>query len=81
MGAIRGLNCYLGEIMIGLGFKCSSCYWVDGVLGCDSKFVQVVNGIIPMEEDVVSFIFLSFVVHMGLDKSFLDDDVIQRDLK
>jgi hypothetical protein len=33
-----------------------------------------------MEEDVVSFILLSFVVDMGLDKSFLDDDVVQRDL-
>jgi hypothetical protein len=33
-----------------------------------------------MEEDVVSFILLSFVVHMGIDESFLDDDVVQRDL-
>jgi len=29
---------------------------------------------------MVSLILLSFVVHMGLDKSFLDDDVVQRDL-
>jgi hypothetical protein len=29
---------------------------------------------------MISFILLSFVVHMGLDKSFLDDDAIQRDL-
>jgi hypothetical protein len=33
-----------------------------------------------MEEDVVSFILLSFVVHMVIDESFLDDDVVQRDL-
>jgi hypothetical protein len=33
-----------------------------------------------MEEDVVNFILLSFVAHMGLDGSFLDDDVIQRNL-
>jgi hypothetical protein len=56
--------------MIGLGFKCPSCYWVDGVLSCNSKFVHVANGTIPMEEDVVSFIIFSFVVHMGLDGSF-----------
>jgi len=33
-----------------------------------------------MEEDVVSFILLSFVVHSKLEGSFLDDDVLQRDL-
>ncbi len=75
------MNCNLGKIMIGLGFKSPSCYCVDGVLDCNSKFVHVVNGTIPMEGDVVIFIFFSFVVHMGLDRSFLDDDVIQKDLK
>ncbi len=75
------MNCNLGKIRIKLRFKSPSCYWVDGVLGCNSKFVHVVNGTIPMEEDMVSFIFLSFVVHMGFDGSFLDDNVIQRDLK
>ncbi len=29
---------------------------------------------------MVSFILLSFVVHMGLDGNFLDDDDVQRDL-
>jgi hypothetical protein len=81
LGACRGVNCNLGKIRIKLGFKSSSCYWVDGVLGYDSKFVHVANGTIPMEEDMVSFIFLLFFVHMGLDRSFLDDNVIQRDLK
>jgi hypothetical protein len=33
-----------------------------------------------MEEDVVSFILLSFVVHMGFDGNFLDDDDVQKDL-
>jgi hypothetical protein len=45
-----------------------------------SKFVDIANGTIPMEGDVVSFIFLSFVVHMRLQGNFLDDDVIQMDL-
>jgi len=70
LGAGRGVNCNLGKIMIRLGFKSPSCYWVDGVLSCNSKFVHVANGTIPMEEDVVSFIVFSFVVHMGLDGSF-----------
>jgi hypothetical protein len=33
-----------------------------------------------MEEDVVNFILLSFVVHIRLEGKFLDDDVVQRDL-
>jgi hypothetical protein len=33
-----------------------------------------------MEEDVVSFILLSFVVHNKLEGSFLDDNVVQGDL-
>jgi hypothetical protein len=33
-----------------------------------------------MEEDMVSFTLLSFIVHMGLEGNFLNDDVIQRDL-
>jgi hypothetical protein len=45
-----------------------------------SKFVNFVNGTIPMEEDMVSFIFLTFFVHVGLHERFLDDDVEQRDL-